>query len=99
MISYPMGQDRTNPESGESVIDIKDETLINNEWPAIILAPSLIPRENSCNVRDRFNKYKKWYQHKRHTFRNEDSEELNTIMCKIYDSVCSDYSYTKKDVK
>ena len=31
MISYPMGQDRTNPESGESMIDKKDETIINNK--------------------------------------------------------------------
>ena len=30
MISDPMGQDRTNPESGESKIKTKDKTIINN---------------------------------------------------------------------
>ena len=27
MISNPMGQDRTNPESGENTINTKDETI------------------------------------------------------------------------
>jgi hypothetical protein len=42
-----MGQDKTKPESGENEIGTKDETIINNEWPAIILAPSLILREKA----------------------------------------------------
>jgi hypothetical protein len=31
MISDPMGQDKTKPESGENEIGTKDETIINNE--------------------------------------------------------------------
>jgi hypothetical protein len=31
LISNPMEQDNTNPKSGESVINTKDETIINNE--------------------------------------------------------------------
>ena len=36
MISYPMGQDRTNPESRESMIITKDETITKSKLPAII---------------------------------------------------------------
>ena len=50
IISNPMGQARANLESGESVINTKDETIINNEWPTIILAPSLIPREKALAI-------------------------------------------------
>jgi hypothetical protein len=30
VINNPMGLDRTNPESGESMINIKNETIIKN---------------------------------------------------------------------
>jgi hypothetical protein len=47
IISNPMGQNRTNPESGESRIYTKDEIITRSECPAIILAPSRIPREKA----------------------------------------------------
>ena len=47
MISNPMGQNRINPESEENMIDTKDETIINNEWSAIILAPSRTLKEKA----------------------------------------------------
>jgi hypothetical protein len=42
-----MGQDKTNTESGENMIDTKDETITRSKWPAIVLAPSRIPREKA----------------------------------------------------
>ena len=45
MISNPMGHNRTNPESGENMIDTNDEIITRSECPAIILAPSRIPKE------------------------------------------------------
>ena len=47
MISNPMGHNRTNPESGENMINTKDEIITRSEWSAIILAPSLTPKENA----------------------------------------------------